>query len=334
MPSEPSKILIIQTASIGDVVLSTALAESLHRHYPQAQLHYLVRKGYESLFAGHPLVSKIWTWDKTRRKYRSLLRLALEIRKMRYDLVVNVQRFFSSGLLTVLSGAAVTSGFSKNPLSRFFTHAAAHHIGQASGAPHETERNHALIAFVEGIRPARPALYPTADDFAEIQPYLDKPFFTISPASLWFTKQYPEEKWIELMGRLPDDHNIYLLGSKADEALCSRIAHASGHPLAQNLAGRLSLLQSAALMKHARMNYTNDSAPMHLAGAVNAPVAAVFCSTVPEFGFGPLSDVAHVVQYNGKLTCRPCGLHGHKSCPEGHFRCARDINVSQLISVA
>ncbi|HMM10574.1 MAG TPA: glycosyltransferase family 9 protein [Bacteroidales bacterium] len=333
MYPQPAKILVIQTASIGDVVLSTALAESLHQRFPQAIMHYLVRSGYESLFAGHPYISKVWVWEKRRHKYRSLFRLIGQVKAEKYDLVVNVQRFASSGLITVLSGARVTSGFTKNPLSRFFTHAYPHRIEVAEGSPHEVERNHTLLGFLDNILPSRPALYPSETDFKSTGVYKNLPYFTVSPASLWFTKQYPEEKWVELIGNLPRGHNIYLLGSKADNALCNRIIKTSGHPFAQNLSGKLSLLQSAALMKHARMNYTNDSAPMHLASAVNAPVAAIFCSTVPEFGFGPLSDMAFVVQTAETLSCRPCGLHGRKTCPEGHFSCAYGIQTAQLTKV-
>jgi heptosyltransferase-2 len=84
-------------------------------------------------------------------------------------------------------------------------------------------------------------------------------------------------------------------------------------------------------MKDARMNFTNDSAPLHLASAMNAPVTVIYCSTVPRFGFGPLSDVSKIVE-TGELYCRPCGIHGYRSCPEKHFRCATQINVDQLIA--
>ena len=84
-------------------------------------------------------------------------------------------------------------------------------------------------------------------------------------------------------------------------------------------------------MRGAVMNYVNDSAPMHLCSAVGAPVTAVFCSTVPAFGFGPLSPVSFVVETREALACRPCGLHGHAACPLGHFRCAYGIEVEQLL---
>jgi heptosyltransferase-2 len=96
------------------------------------------------------------------------------------------------------------------------------------------------------------------------------------------------------------------------------------------MAGELSLLQSAALIKGAQMNYANDSAPLHIASAVDAPVTAVFCSTVTRFGYGPLSSNSRVVETESPLSCRPCGPHGHKKCPKGHFKCA-DINVSEIV---
>jgi heptosyltransferase-2 len=96
------------------------------------------------------------------------------------------------------------------------------------------------------------------------------------------------------------------------------------------LAGKLTLLQSAALIKHAVMNYTNDSAPLHLCSAMNAPATAVFCSTIPEFGFGPLSDSSRVVQTRMELPCKPCGNHGKTECPKGHFDCG-NIDLNDLL---
>jgi heptosyltransferase-2 len=85
-------------------------------------------------------------------------------------------------------------------------------------------------------------------------------------------------------------------------------------------------------MKDAAMNYANDSAPLHFASAMNAPVTAIYCSTVPSFGFTPLSDKSFIVETDQKLTCRPCGLHGRKACPLGHFNCAHTIRTEQLLN--
>jgi heptosyltransferase-2 len=88
------------------------------------------------------------------------------------------------------------------------------------------------------------------------------------------------------------------------------------------MAGNLSFLESAALMKEAKMNFVNDSAPLHIATAVKGPVLAIYCSTVPSFGFYPIGENGHWIETNENISCKPCGLHGYKVCPLGHFKCS------------
>jgi heptosyltransferase-2 len=272
-------------------------------------------------------------WDKTERKYHHLKELIEIVRENKYDLVVNVQRFASSGLITALSGAKYKVGFNKNPFSLFFTKRVKHKIGKNKNNPHETERNLKLIESFTDNSYFRPKLYPSKHDFARVSQYKTRKYITVSPASLWFTKQYPKEKWIEFVASLDEDLTVYFLGSKKEKQLCDDIIIQAGHTNCLNLAGNLSVLESAALMRDAVMNYTNDSAPMHLASAMNAPVAAVYCSTIPEFGFGPLSENSHIIQTRRQLSCRPCGLHGFTKCPKNHFDCAYTIKNKQLLEV-
>ncbi|GAB1404212.1 MAG: glycosyltransferase family 9 protein [Lentimicrobiaceae bacterium] len=328
---ELHRILIIQTASLGDVILSTALAETLHAAFPDAKTDFLIKKGYESLFQGHPFINQVFTWDKTNHKYQRLWHIAMQMRKNRYSAVINVHRFASSGFITAFAGAPYSAGFHKNPLSAFFKYSVEHVITAQGDGKHETDRNHALIQPLTDLKTSKPGLYPTAADKQAVETYQQKPYITVSPASLWFTKQYPAEKWVDFLNLIPDDLQVFLLGSKADIALCKEISSQTHHKNLNILAGSLTFLQSAALMKGALMNYVNDSAPQHLASAVNAPVTVIFCSTVPEFGFGPLSDNAHIVQTTLSLPCRPCGLHGFKACPLGHFDCAHSIQTIQLL---
>ncbi|MBY0436238.1 MAG: glycosyltransferase family 9 protein, partial [Cyclobacteriaceae bacterium] len=136
---------------------------------------------------------------------------------------------------------------------------------------------------------------------------------------------------IDFIQSIPGDLSVFLLGGSKDANLCEEIISNCSSKKISNLAGKLSLLESAALMRDAKMNYVNDSAPLHLASAMNAPVTAVYCSTIPTFGFGPLSDKSFVVETEEKLDCRPCGLHGSKACPKGHFKCATTIGVEKLL---
>jgi heptosyltransferase-2 len=338
------KILVIQTASIGDVILSTALLEDLHSLFPPASIDLLVKKGMEGLFTGHPFLNMLILWDKSK-KYREMFRILRVVRKSRYDLILNIQRFALTGLITAASGAPKKIGFDKNPFSFLFTDRITHDFKPGM---HEVIRNLSLMkplltgrngadgrsfvegSFQEGSFSTRPKLYPTTADRAGILAYTGKPYVTVAPASLWYTKQYPSVKWIELIAGLPRGIHVFLLGSGKDISLCEAIRQGSGNENASSLAGKLGFLESAALMQGSLMNYTNDSAPMHLASAVNAPVAAVFCSTTPDFGFGPLSDNQTIIQTELNLECRPCGLHGFQQCPRKHFNCAWSIRTDHF----
>jgi len=327
------KFLVIQTAFIGDVVLATAVAEKLHAYYPGSQIDFLLRKGNEGLLAGHPYLHQVLVWNKTTQKKRNLIRLIKQVRSARYDYVINLHRFATSGIITWLSGAKHRYGFDKNPFSFGYTKTARHIISDpyTTDPVHEIDRNQSLIAGITDNEPAMPALYPSPADEAAVRPYVKGRYLCIAPSSVWFTKQFPAVKWAALINEIPGDYTIYLLGGKGDQAMADEIKAQVAHPGVESLCGKLNFLQSAALMKGAVMNYVNDSAPLHFCSAVNAPVTAVYCSTVPAFGFGPVRPGGHVTEISERLYCRPCGLHGHKACPEGHFKCAMNITNEQLL---
>jgi heptosyltransferase-2 len=323
------KILVIQTAFTGDVVLATAVVEKLHSFYPEAQIDFLLRKGNEGLLKDHPFLNEVLIWNKKENKTKNLFKLVKQIRGNQYDKVINLQRFASTGFLTAFSNAPERIGFDKNPFSFLFTRKIPH---QFKKGVHEVERNNRLIEDFTDTTFNKPRLYPSKKNHEEIAKYQQQPYVCTMPASVWFTKQYPEEKWIELIKAFPDEYEIYLLGGKEDEILCERIKGKSTNKKATVLAGKLSFLSSAALMKGAKMNYTNDSAPLHFASATDAPVTAIFCSTIPEFGFYPLSEKSIIVQTLVPLSCKPCTLHGRKACPLGHFKCAVTIETNQLLN--
>ncbi|MFT3947471.1 MAG: glycosyltransferase family 9 protein [Agriterribacter sp.] len=325
------KFLIIQTAFIGDVVLATPLIEKLHAFFPDVQIDFLLRKGNESLFQGHPYLNKVLIWNKKERKYRSLWNLLKLIRKRKYDKLINLQRFGATGFLTAFSGAKEKIGFDKNPFSFMFDVVVEHAMKSDVQSPHETVRNLSLIEHFTDNSIYKPKLYPQPHDYNTVEKYKQWPYICIAPASVWFTKQYPKEKWVSFIQTLPGELMVYLLGAPSEKQLCADIMHASGKYDIKSLAGELTFLQSAALMRDAVMNYVNDSAPMHFASAMNAPVTAVYCSTVPAFGYGPLSDKRYIVEVKENLDCRPCGVHGYKACPLQHFNCAYYISNQQLL---
>jgi heptosyltransferase-2 len=323
------RILVIQTAFIGDVVLATAMLENLHAAYPSAKLDILVRGGAQELFIDHPYIHAVHVWDKKKNKYQHLFQIIKIIRRIKYDVVINVQRYLATGIITVLSGATKTIGFDKNPLGFLFSETVKHKFG---GALHETSRNHTLLASLTTALVAKPALYPSAANLAAVQKWQGAPYICMSPGSVWETKKMPAQNWIQLINAVPVNYTIYLMGAPNEKDLCEEIRSGSSRGDVFNIAGQLSLLEAAALIKGAQLNYVNDSAPMHLASATNAPVAAVYCSTIPAFGYGPLSDTQFIVETLEPLPCKPCGLHGKTACPLGHFKCGHTITTAQLLA--
>ena len=322
------KILLIQTAFTGDVVLATALIEKIHQFYPTDQIDFLLRKGNEGLLKDHPFLHEVLIWDKKKDKLKNLFHLLKIIRRKKYDKVITLQRFASTGILTGFSGAKERIGFDKNPFSFLFTKKIMHHFDKGA---HEVERNNKLIEGFTNETFNKPKLYPTKENKQEILLYTQTLFVCMMPASVWFTKQYPEEKWLDLIDHFPEKYTIYLLGGNADTELCECIKEKTINKKVKVLAGKLNFLSSAALMKLAKMNYSNDSAPLHFASATDAPITAIFCSTIPEFGFYPVSEKSFIVQTDVKLDCKPCSLHGLKACPLGHFKCAYTIETQKLL---
>ena len=325
------KILICQTAFLGDVILATVLVEALRHRFPHATIDFLVRKNNEQVLDRHPFLRRVFIWDKIVHKWRNYGRLLLDIRRQEYDLLVNVQRHFSTGLLTIFSGAKVSCGYSANPLSWFFSFRADHSLQNKF---HEVTRCLDLIkplwdSTFSALYKFKPTLYPLP---AELLKKFPKPYITITPTSARQTKQLPKSKWIELIHRVPQHIAVYISGAPGEQVECQEIADLAGNSRVQVLTHEYSILQKASIFKQSLLNYVLDPAATHLCSSVDAPVCTVYCSTSEEFGFGPLSSCSAVVSVKN-LSCRPCTTHGRQGCPLGHFKCGFDIDVNQLFAV-
>jgi ADP-heptose:LPS heptosyltransferase len=324
-------ILIIQTAFIGDTILASHFARALKEKFPDSKIHFLIRKGNESVILGLPTIERTWIWDKKGGKFKNLIKLIIELRQFKFDMVFNLHRHFNSGLFTAFMKSPFKAGFIQNPLSFFYTFKVNHQIPDPRGY-HEVQRNLELIPdfkIENHSKIYKPELPIQLKNIEKVSSYLVDNYFVIAPASIWFTKALSEKKFHELTGELIKLGKVYFIGADSDKDLCERIR--GNFPNTENLCGKLNLLDSAALMKNARRVFVNDSAPLHLASSMNARTTAIFCSTIPAFGYSPLADDSKVVDVGSSLGCRPCGLHGHKSCPMGHFKCSEDIEIHKIL---
>jgi ADP-heptose:LPS heptosyltransferase len=346
-----NSVLLIQTAFLGDAILSTSLLEVIAQANPQVQIYVLTRRGHEDLFKFHPRVKKVFIWNKQGRfkKYLNLLKLIFALRSLgAMDVVINLQRFFSTGFIVACMRSRIKVGYTQNPLSWFYTHKLPFEIQSShiDGTPvHEVQRNFNLWRLIQTDMPLRaakslrPKIYFGNQHLDAPADELAKHHILLAPASVWKTKEWPEEKWAEFILRLKSmrqfqDDIIYLIGAKDDVSKAKRIQVAVEQALPnsniQILAGKQNIMQTMLLMKKAKLVVANDSAPIHMASAMNAPTLAIFCSTLPEFGFYPLAKISTVWEY-GKLPCRPCGIHGKSDCPLKHFNCAPAIPTVQFI---
>jgi heptosyltransferase-2 len=323
--SQTSNVLIIQTAFLGDAVLITSLLEKIRQESPQTKVQLLVRAGLEPIFEAYPhdVLTKVWGYDKSN-KLRSWLNLRKQLSNENFDQVLLVQRFSGMGLLSISIGAKKVVGFQQNPFSFFFSQRMTHRFGQGV---HEIERNTDLVQKWLGDKVFRPFLLatPRLPDGLVAQKYL-----CISPGSVWETKRLPLQTWIDLIHELPKEQAIVLMGAPNETDLAAQIVAACSGRNIHNLTGKLGLLEAIGVYQESQMAFVNDSGPMHICSAVNTPTVAVFCSTTPAFGFGPLATWNRIIESTEALACKPCGSHGKKSCPLGHYACGNGIQVKQL----
>lgn len=330
----PSRILLIQSAFLGDSLLTLPLARDLKSLFPGSRLAVLTLEKTASLFRDSPWVDEV-ICDRKRGEHGGLFgpwRLSARLKERGFDLAIIPHRSFRSAFLAWLSGIPRRVGFSASAGRLFLTDAV-----PFSWLMHDLERNLALLKPLDpGLR-VRPdeSVYIAEDEGSsrEVSGRLEaagigpgETLVGVHPGSAWPTKRWLPGRFAELCRRLSREGlRTVLIGGGQDMELCARIAAESP---ALDWSGRTELGELKALMGRLSLFITNDSGPMHLAAACGVPVLAVFGPTTRELGFFPYGPGHRVLE--AELPCRPCGLHGAKACPEGHFLCMKLISTDEV----
>ena len=329
------KVLVIQTAFFGDVILSLPLVQVLKEKKPDCSIDFMCIPKTSEILKGNPYINKVIIFDKheSAKGISGFRNIVSEVKKNKYDVVISVQRYTRSSIIAKLSGAEKRISYDNSSLPYFYTDKVPY------SQKHEISRVLDLLqplGIVE-LKIIKPELFPSDDDKREVSKIFNglgikskSELICIAPGSVWFTKRFPEEKFIELLNMMDkSDFKIALIGGKEDIKLCEKIISKTTNNEVYNFAGKLSILQSAELIKNGSLLITNDSAPLHLANAVGTKVIALFGSTTKEFGFYPIGENDKIFEVNG-LKCRPCSNHGRKSCPIHTFDCMNDISVHDI----
>jgi len=335
----PRRILVFHTAFIGDIILALPLIQVLKATFPDAAITVVTVPAAAGLLGNHPAISESLVYDKRGRQrgFAGMFDLSRALRERRFDLAFVPHRSLRSALIIRRADIPVRIGFSTSAGRFLFTETVPY-----DRDAHEIDRNLGLLhpLGMKGGDPVLPSLYPSVEDVATVDRLLadartggvvTENLIAVAPGSVWNTKRWPADRFASLVRCLVrDGFSIALVGGQEDRPICDAIAGAAGERGTVNSAGRLTLLQSAELIRRCTVAISNDSAPMHLAVAMRVPVVVIFGATAPQFGFAPRGVLDCVVETNG-LSCRPCAIHGGKRCPVGTFDCMMKISPDDVL---
>ncbi len=328
------RIVIIQTAFLGDVILSTPVIFRLRERFPDARIDYVTAPRGINVLETNPYLNRIVPYDKygTHRGIRGFLRVAGLLKEIRYDTAIVIHRSIRSVLLAYYAGIPRRVGFANAAGSVFLSRKAAYHA-----SAHEIERNLSLLGEI-GINAGvmLPQVFPTREDEEIVQGFWARQgigpgdgLIGIAPGSAWPTKRWPESHYAALIRKIvmQSGRKVILYGSEEDATLCERLREACGYGVF-NAAGYFTPRQSVAALKEMKCLIANDNGAVHLGLSAGIRIAAIFGPTVPSMGFAPYGDQHRIIGLN--LECRPCGKHGAGSCPLGHFKCMKDLQMDAV----
>lgn len=328
------KFLIIQTAFLGDAILTLPMIQKLKELNPDCLIDIIAIPQTAVIFSHSDSVNEVHIFDK-HGKHRGLFqtyRFGKFLAKRNYTRIYSPHRSARTSILVMLSRVKETYGFDLNAFSHVYKYLTEYKKGS-----HEVERNLHLIQFSD------------ANDNWRILPELNIPeeaenkinnlvkdirgnnnFAAVAPGSIWGTKKYPLEYMEKIVRNLTSRFDmVFIIGGEQDTEICIDLESRSPEK-SKSLAGKLSLIESIALLKKVKLLVSNDSAPAHLGMCADIPVLMIYCSTVPDFGFYPYNGKSYFLSYND-LFCKPCGIHGFEKCPVGNFACGYNLKPEIVI---
>lgn len=337
------RILLVKPSSLGDIIHALPVLHCLRTKYPAAKIDWLIGSAFASLLEGNADVNERILFD--RKKFsrvglspgatRDFVRLVGDLRRRKYDLVIDLQGLFRSGFLMRATGAAVRIGFAdaREGAAFFYTNK----VKPSQADTHAVDRN-LQVGELLGFVP-EPVTFDFALDDAlrgQVEAILRQhgiqdcePFLAIAPGARWATKIWPAANFVKAIDALAENGcvRVVLLGGKEDAALCEQIAGQCRRP-AISLAGKTTIRQMIALLERASVVLCHDSAPMHVAAALGRPLVCLTGPTHPA-RTGPYRRLNDVLRLS--LPCSPCYLRKLSQCGYEH-RCMRDLRVEDVVA--
>lgn len=330
LPPPVQRILVIRFSSIGDIVLTTPVIRSIKHQYPNAELHFLVKKNFRSVVDGNPYIDVIHELEQ------DLNDIINQLRQIHFDIIIDLQKNFRSA--RVRNALQVKSyTFPKLNVQKWL------YINFKWNTLPDKSIVHRYFKAVEplGVKNDGKGLdYFIDEDTATQQDDIPMGhwagFVGCVIGGSFATKQFPIEKWRALLPLIP--YPVILLGGPEDREAGIKIA-AGQEGKVYNACGKFNLTESAHLVKRATVIVSNDTGLMHIAAAWQKPIVSLWGNTTPWLGMFPYygyNDINHtvapesvIVEHN-HLSCRPCSKIGFHSCPKKHFKCMNELNEKEI----
>jgi len=328
LATPPKKILIIKPSALGDIVHSLPFLDTVKRCYPDTSIHWVVARGLHTFLEGHPLIDRLWIFDKEKWKrpgnllqtLPELASLLSGLRRERFDVSVDLSGLLRSGLITMAANARYKLGFKEadEGSAYFYTHRI-----HGSMEIHAIDR-YLKIAEAMGCKPGA-IRYP----FAPFAPTpaickdLPAEYVVMTPSAGKEANRWPAERFGQLAARL--DLPSLLIGGKSDQGVADEVvSHGGGK--AVSLAGKTSIKELIPIIGKARYFITNDTGPMHIAAAMGVPVFAIFGPANPV-RTGPYGENHTVIRAD--LPCSPC--YAWKPCAD--WQCMEALTVERVFTI-
>ena len=339
MEITPQRILVIKLSSLGDIVHALPAVSALRHRFPHSRLTWLVKEVWAPILEGNPDIDEILSVNVSWRNWPEVIRT---LRSGRFDLVVDFQGLFRSGLLSAITGATTRVGFARarEGATWFYTH----HVPLPEDKPstwrllevHAVDRNLALTGFLGGESSIPVFHLPqfstdlraidTILQSAEVQDH--EQLVALAPWTRSAIKAWPHNRFVDLARELVQWPNVrvVILGGPSDVSSAGEFDILASQGLI-NLVGKLSLRQLPPLLGRMHLLIGNDSALLHLAAGVGTPVLAIFGPTHPK-ATGPYPVESHAV-LRTDLPCSPCG---NRRCRNPNYlECLQSLSVDHLL---
>jgi ADP-heptose:LPS heptosyltransferase len=306
------KILIIRFSSIGDIVLTTPVVRCLKQQLPNAEIHFVTKSKFESLIKNNPNIDKIHLLND------SLFELIQQLKSEKFDFIIDLHNNLRTRIIKALIAGKSYSfnklNFEKWMLVNF----------KINWLPnvHIVDRYLATTKSLKIVNDNAGLdffLTKSDDDFGIEFQKCSQPYFAFAIGGQFATKKMPPQKMVELIKTIPN--KVVLLGGKEDESAANFILENTN--ITESFCGKISLTQSAAIVKYASAVITHDTGLMHIAAAFQKKIYVIWGNTIPQFGMYPYlknkNNYTNIQVEN--LSCRPCSKIGFSSCPKQHFNC-------------